>query len=160
MRDWHSSDRRLAAGVFVVATAVALVGNAALHLALDAVAVRSLGGAPWWVTAGVVERGRWVAFAALLWAIAPRLTPLAASFGAESQSKGETWRQVGLAVLAVPLLWVLATWLVSAARFTALGSWTTEGRVFLAAEYYRGLLVDYAPWLMAGAAVRGIARHV
>jgi hypothetical protein len=32
--------------------------------------------------------------------------------------------------------------------------------VFLSSGYYRGLLVDYAPWLMAGVTVVGVRRHV
>lgn len=149
---------------FVVATAVALVGDGAMQLGLDAVRVSSYGSAPWWITANLVERGRWVVFAAVLWWAAPRLTepgPDAANAReTEAGGRAEAWRQVGLTVLVFPLLWVLATWIVSAIRFTLLGSWATEGRVFLAPEYYRGILIDYAPWLMAGATLLGVRRHV
>jgi hypothetical protein len=151
---------------FVVATVVALVIDAAMQLALDAVRVSSYGSAPWWITANLIERGRWVMFAAVLWWLAPRLLvgaglPAAAPGPTEDdESRREAWRQVGLAVVTIPLLWVLATWLVSAIRFTLLGSWATEGQVFLSAGYYRGIIIDYAPWLMAGATLMGVRRHL
>jgi hypothetical protein len=149
---------------FLVATLVALVAEAAMQLALDAVHVSSDTSAPWWITANLIERGRWVMFAAVLWWAAPRLVgpgpPVPARGPADDDSRREAWRQVGLVVLIVPLLWVLATWMVSAVRFTLLGSWATEGQVFLSAGYYRGIVIDYAPWLMAGAALLGARKHV
>jgi hypothetical protein len=151
---------------FVVATVVALVVDAAMQLALDAVRVSSYGSAPWWITANLIERGRWVMFAAVLWWAAPRLAgarrPAAASGRPteDDESRREAWRHVGLAVVTVPLLWVLATWMVSAIRFTLLGSWATEGQVFLSAGYYRGIIIDYVPWVMAGATLMGVRRHL
>ncbi len=150
---------------FVVATVVALVVDAAMQLALDAVRVSSYGSAPWWITANLTERGRWVMFAVVLWWAAPRLvgarlpdTPPGPT--EDDESRREAWRHVGLAVVTVPLLWVLATWMVSAIRFTLLGSWATEGQVFLSAGYYRGIIIDYAPWLMAGATLMGVRKHL
>ncbi len=152
------STAREAATAFVVAMLAALVGNAVLQLALDAVSVRGGSGTPWWLVAEVIERGRWVALAGLLWIAAPWLTGLDTRNGAAAP-RTVVWQRVGVAVLVIPLLWIGATWLVSALRFTALGSWTTEGRVFIAPEYYRGLLLDYAPWVFGGATVRAIAAH-
>lgn len=154
--------RRLAVA-FVAATVVALVVDAALQLALDAVRVSDAGGAPWWITANLVSRGRWVALAGIVWWLAPRLAPpdvWGRPDEADPAHAEATWGVVGVAVLAVPLLWVLATWLVTSVRFTVLGSWATDGRVFLAPEYYRGIALDYVPWLMAGLAVRAIGRHI
>ena len=149
---------------FLVATIVALVADAAMQLALEAVRVSAYGSAPWWVTANLVERGRWVLFAAVLWWAAPHLAgagpPPDAPGAAAAAVRPEAWRQVGLAVLVVPLLWILATWMVSALRFTLLGSWATEGQVFLSAGYYRGIVLDYAPWLMGGAVLLGVRRHL
>lgn len=150
---------------FLVATVVALLGDAALQLVLDAVRVSSSGSSPWWITANLVERGRWLMFAAVLWWAAPRLIgrELPAVLERDTVSddnRREAWRHVGLAVLVVPLLWVLATWMVSAVRFTLLGSWVTGGQVFLSAGYYHGIVIDYAPWLMAGAALLGARKHV
>ncbi|MCC7177428.1 MAG: hypothetical protein IT177_03470 [Acidobacteria bacterium] len=149
---------------FIVATIVALFADLTMQLALEAVRVSSYGSAPWWITANLIERGRWVLFALVLWWAAPRLAgPESNAAGApetEAGSRAEAWRQVGVAVLVIPLLWVLATWMVSAIRFTLLGSWGTEGRVFLAPEYYRGLLTDYTPWLVAGATLLGVRSHL
>ena len=65
-----------------------------------------------------------------------------------------------MALVAVPLLWIVATWVVSAIRFTALGSWETDGRVFLSPEYYRGLALDLTPWAMAAAVLMAVRRHL
>ena len=118
------------------------------------------GGAPWWVTAHLIERGRWVVLALILWWLAPRLLADGAESGSLSTTPSEAWRRVAIAAIAVPLLWIAATWLVSAARFTLLASWGTEGRVFLSSDYYRGLLLDLAPWGMAAAVVSAARRHL
>jgi hypothetical protein len=148
---------RLHASAFLVATLAALAVDAVLHLALDAVSVSGYGGAPWWVTANLIGRGRWVAFAMLLWWLAPRLP------GARANPPGgppEAWWQVAVALVAVPLLWMVATWLVTAVRFTALGSWDTDGRVFLSPDYYRGLALDLTPWALAAAVLMAARRHL
>jgi len=159
----HRASLRSHAAAFLVAAIGALVGNAVLQLALDAVSVRQYGGgAPWWITAEVIERGRWVVFAGLLWLLAPPLLRgwHEAAPRVVDERSGEAWRRVSLLVWTMPLLWVAATWLVSAVRFTALGSWGTDGLAFVSPEFYRALLLDYAPWLMGGAVVRAVGRHV
>ncbi len=151
------------AAAFLTAALAALVVDAVLQLALDAVAVSAYsGGAPWWITAHLPERGRWVVLAAFLWWLAPALASAEDGAGEARPPRdaAEAWWRTGVAVIAVPLLWVLATWIVSALRFTLLGSWSTDGLVFLSSGYYRGLLVDYTPWLMAGIAVLGVRRHL
>jgi len=151
------------AAAFLIATLAALVVDAVLQLALDGVAVSAYGrGAPWWITAHLVERGRWVAFAALGGWLAPFVVSRdgVAKDAKAPHDRAEAWRQTGVAVIAIPLLWVLATWVVSAIRFTLLGSWSTDGLVFLSPGYYRGLSMDYAPWLMAGVTVLGVRRHL
>ena len=153
------------ASAFLAATLAALVVDAVMQLALDAVAVSTYrSGTPWWITAHLIERGRWVVLAALLWWLGPRVIPEPTAGHAAGttvpRDPAEAWRQTGVAVIAVPLLWVLATWIVSALRFTALGSWSTDGLVFLSSGYYRSLLADHAPWLMAGVTVLGIRRHL
>ena len=103
-----------------------------------------------------------MALAALVWWLAPSVTSRddGANEAGAPHDADESWRQTGVAVIAVPLLWVLATWMVSALRFTLLGSWSSDGLVFLSAGYYRSLFVDYVPWLMAGVTVLGIRRHL
>jgi len=148
---------------FLLGTLAALVVDAVLQLAMDAVRVSSYGGsAPWWVTANLVGRGRWVVFAALLWWLAPRLVATGPDrTGAPANAPAaEAWRQVAVALVAVPLLWLVATWAVSAVRFTLLGSWDTDGRVFLSPDYYGGQLLDLTPWILAAAVVMAVRRHV
>jgi hypothetical protein len=130
-----------------------------MQLALNAVRVSGYGGgAPWWITANLIGRGRWVVFAALLWWLAPRL--LAIGPNRANAPAAEGWRQVGVSLVAVPLLWLVATWALSAVRFTLLGSWGTDGRVFLSPDYYRGLPLDLAPWILAAAVVMAVGRHM
>ena len=147
---------------FVAAMLAALVGNALLQLGLDAVRVSAYGGGtPWWVTAQLIERGRWVVMALLLHALAPLLLEGDEDdAAAPAIDRQASWHTVGAAVLYVPLLWILATWVVSALRFTLLGSWGSEGQVFLSPGYYRGLTLDYVPWLMGGGVVWGVKRHL
>jgi hypothetical protein len=146
---------------FLAATIAALVLDAILQLAMDAVRVSAYGGAPWWITANLIERGRWVVFATLLWLLAPAAVAWDNGEAVVEQVPiGEAWRRVAVAVVAVPVLWIAATWAVSATRFTLLGSWSSDGRVFLAPDYYRGLVLDLAPWAMAAAVLLGVRRHV
>lgn len=141
---------------FLVATAVALVGDALLALLTDLVSVAHRGpGAPWWIDAHLLERARWVAVALLLAALAALQPPRAGS-----PAEGDTWRSVGGAVLVAPLLWIAATWVVQAALFTAAGRWDVDGQVFLQAGYYRGLFLGYVPWLMGGVTTIAVSRHV
>jgi hypothetical protein len=152
---------RAHAGAFVVATVAALVIDAALQLAIDAVRVSAYGGgAPWWITAHIVERGRWVVMAALMWGIAPRLGSAEHAVPLGAESRRAAWRDVAVAVAAVPLLWIAATWVVTALRFTLLGSWASDGRVFVSPDYYRGLLLDLTPWLMASATLWIVRPHL
>jgi len=149
------------AAAFLAATIAALVVDAALQLGLEAVRVSAFGGgAPWWVTAHLSERGRWVVLALILWWLAPGLLANGADSGSLSTTPSEAWRRVAIAVIFVPLVWIAATWIVTAARFTLLASWNTDGRVFLSVDYYRGLLLDLAPWAMAAAVVSAARRHL
>lgn len=151
---------RVHALAFLLATIAALVIDAAMQLAMDALRVSAFGGAPWWVTANLVARGRWVAFAALLWWFAPYLAPHPDPAASTDTAAQDAWRRVAVAVIAVPLLWIVATWAVSAVRFTLLGSWDTDGRVFLSPDYYRALVVDLTPWAMAAAVLMAVRRHL
>lgn len=148
---------RSAARAFLVAMVATLVADAVLSTLTRLVDVTGAGaGTPWWVAAHVVERGRWVVLALLLVAASGRA-------GAASDAAPDdvhAWRTVGLAVVAVPLLWIAATWLVQAVLFTAAGRWDVDGRVFLAADYYRGLFIAYAPTLLGGLTTLGVSRHV
>lgn len=144
---------RPASLAFLAATVAALVVDAVLQTLIGVASVTSQGStAPWWVTAHLVARGRWVALAALV-VIASRPLP-------DAPPGGRAWRVTGTAVMAVPLLWVLAQWIVTAILFTLARRWDVDGRVFLEAGYYRGLLEAYVPWLLGGAAVVSASSHV
>jgi hypothetical protein len=150
------------ARAFLVATVAALVVDALLQLAMDAVRVSAYGGgAPWWVTTHLIERGRWVVLATMLWWAAPRLlgsVPDAAPVA--GQTPDEAWRQVAAAVAVVPVCWVVATWIVSAVRFTLQGSWGYDGGIFLSGGYYASVLNSLAPWLLASAVLLAARRHL
>jgi hypothetical protein len=150
------------ARAFLVATVAALVVDAVLQLAMDAVRVSAYGsGAPWWATAHLIERGRWVVLAAMLWWAAPRLLgkdPEVASVA--EPTTHEAWRQVAIAVAVVPVCWVVATWIVSAVRFTLQGSWGYDGGIFLSGGYYASVLNSLAPWLLASAVLLAARRHL
>jgi hypothetical protein len=152
---------RAYADAFLAATIVALVVDAAMQLATDAIRVSPYGGgAPWWVTAHLIERGRWVVFALIVRAIEPRLTGTGTPPALTGTPASEAWRQVAIAIVAVPLAWIVSTWIASAIRFTLLGSWGFDGRVFLSVDYYRGLTIDLVPWMMAAAALMAARRHL
>ncbi len=148
---------RHASRAFLATAVAALVTDALLQTALGAMSVREPGGgAPWWVAAHLVDRGRWVVFAALLVAASWRVRTGAGS----EPDAGTIWRSVGLWAMAVPVLWTLAGWLVTAIVFTAARRWDIDGRVFLEPSYYRVLLAAYTPWLLGGAAAIAMSRHV
>ena len=84
---------RVAARAFLLATLTALVVDAVLATLTGLVAVAGAGdGTPWWVAAHLVERGRWVAAAALLVAVAGRIAS-----PEEPASRAAVWRFVGIA---------------------------------------------------------------
>ena len=144
---------RPASHAFLAATLAALIADAALQTLVGLAAVASYGStAPWWISAHVVERGRWVVLVALV-VLANRRVAHAAPDGPQA------WRMTGMAVMTIPLLWILSGWIVSAVLFTAAGRWDIDGRVFVEAGYYRNLLAGYVPWLLGGAAAVAWSSH-
>lgn len=138
--------------------AVALVADALLGALTGAVS--SVGGgpsAPWWINGHVVERSRWVVFALLLAGLV-RVGPVA-DLAHPFDTAGASWRLAGVLAISVPLLWIVALWLVQAAIFTAAGRWDIDGQVFFSADYYRRVFADYAPWLLGGSAALVLSRH-
>jgi hypothetical protein len=141
---------------------VALVIDAALQNALDAVrspGVESM--TPWWVIGRVTERSLWVAFALLAWLLAAALARMASIWsGDHSVSRDAAFEAVGRSMIAVPLVWLLATWLVIALRITLVGEWGNEGTFFLTSGYYYNVALGYAPWAAGGIVVLMLRRHV
>ena len=150
--------RRLAVAALVGAT-VSLVADILLQGALSLVRVEGAGSG--WLGHLLVARGRWVALTALFWWIAPRFD--VADHDPEAHAPlawPRALRAVGVAMLLLPVVWLAATVLVRALTITIGGDWSIDGRVFVSPYFYSNLLIDYAPWAMAGVALFGIARHV
>jgi hypothetical protein len=147
---------------FVIGAVMALLVDAALQNAIAA--AQSPGGgslAPWWVNGRVVERGVWVAAALLAWLASPTLSralsvlwPLDHHVG-----RADAFQVVGRSMISVPLVWLAATWLVLAVKMTLVGSWGTEGRVFVSSYYYSAVLLGYAPWAGGGITLLALSRH-
>ncbi len=139
---------------FLAATLAALLIDALLQAGIGMASVTSASStAPWWATAHLVERGRWVMSAIILSLIATRSPE-----GTPEASRA--WRATGIVVIAAPILWGLAGVAVTAILFTLAGRWDIDGRVFLEPGYYRALLVAYVPWLLGGTAVMAASRHI
>ncbi|MEP7117408.1 MAG: hypothetical protein ABI880_07495 [Acidobacteriota bacterium] len=149
-----SAGRALLAVVVVALTVDALLGglNGALSGFLGAPA------GPWWMTGHVLERSRWVVFVLLFNASARwwlGSEALDASLPAPA-----VWRLVGTLAILVPLVWIVAQWLVLATLFTVAGRWDIDGLTYLSVDYYRRVFAGYAPWLLGGAAALVGSRHV
>jgi len=147
-----------AARAFVAITVVALLADALLGFIISGLgALGGPPGAPWWVSGHVPERSRWVVFALLLVAVArsPLLAAVVTPLPAAT-----AWRAAGRLAILVPLLWIVALWLVQATLFTVAGRWDIDGRTFLEPDYYRRLFAGYTPWLLGGAAALVASRHV
>lgn len=153
--------RRLSVAA-VIGASLALVADVLLQSALSLVRVD--GGGYEWLTATLLERGRWVVVAALIWIAAPAIegavldASRAGSHGA-GISRRTAFRVAGIAMIVVPVAWAVATLSLRALSITLSGDWPYEGRVLLTSYFYSSLLVSYAPWALAGAAVLGLARH-
>jgi len=144
----------------LVGAAVALVADVLLQAALSLVRVGP--GAADWLTPVLVARGRWVVVGALLWAIAPRLAAAGVDRTAEALAP-MTWpgalRTAGVAMILLPVVWLAAIVAVRALAITLGGDWSMDGRVFVSSYFYSNLVIDYAPWAMAGVTLYAIARH-
>ena len=148
---------RHAAWALLVGAFVAVFVDAALQNALIVAAPPgSRSTVPWWVTGRVMERSTWIAAALLLWLVAPQLTR-GVKTGATDEPvvlpAAALYALVGWAMLALPLVWILATWIIWIIKITLVGSWRSEGQIFVAGYYYINMLLNYLPWVAAGVAV-------
>jgi hypothetical protein len=158
----RTSIRNLAVA-FGVGAVAALVFDVVLQNALDA--VRSPGQSsmtPWWIVGHAVERSTWIVLALLLWLLAPALSTHVSRLWPASHvvTRAAAFDFVARSMAGVPLVWLLATWLVYAARLTFTGAWGSEGRVFTSAHFYYNVLLAYAPWLCGAITLFGSRRHV
>src|SRR5262249_33982716 len=89
---------------------------------------------PWWFTIHLMEHGYWIAFGLLWYLVAPLASRMGTITGSYesiySYKVTDLFRPVGFAMALVPLLWILAVWLVVIVKVTLVGSWATEGRIF------------------------------
>ena len=117
--------RRLSVAA-VIGTSLALVADVLLQSALSLVRVD--GGGYGWLTATLLERGRWVVVAALMWIAAPAIEGAvldesrAGSPGA-GISRRRAFRAAGLAMIVVPVAWAVATLSLRALGITLSGDW-------------------------------------
>lgn len=143
---------------FLVVVGVALGVDALLGVLTGAVSSVGGGpGGPWWVSGHVLERSRWLVFVLLL-AVALRTAPLGDPLDALTAPR-EAWRLVGTLSMLIPVLWIVASWIVQAALFTLADRWDVDGQIFRSPDYYRQLFAGYAPWLLGGAASVVLGRH-
>lgn len=141
----------------------ALLVDAALQNALAAVRSPGLSTTtPWWMIGRVMERAPWLVAALFLWLAArPLARAVAAAWPSDHViNRADALAVVGRALIAAPLLWLAATWVVWAVKVTLLGSWGSEGRIFLAGYFYTNVLMAYTPWAAGGVVLLAVSRHV
>jgi hypothetical protein len=148
--------RSLTVAALAGATA-ALLADVLLQAALTAVRIDASGWS--WLPATVLDRGRWVVVAALLWLARPRGSSGGRDGTHAAMTRATAFEIVGRAMLAVPLLWLAATLLMRAIRVTLERGWPYEGRVFTSSDFYAGLIVGYAPWALGGLLLLALSRH-
>jgi hypothetical protein len=158
----RQSIRNLALALGIGALA-ALFVDAALQNLLAA--VRSLGAStttPWWMIGRVQQRSPWIVAALLVWLGAPALSRAAPNAWPADfvVGRGAAFDVVGRAMIAVPLLWLVASWLVWAATMTLEGGWASEGRILITGQYYYNVLLAYTPWAAGGITLLVLRRHV
>jgi hypothetical protein len=154
--------RRFAAAA-VAGSLLALGCELLLRVALGAVRVDSFGSSTGWIVGTVLSRLVWPAAAGLLWLAAPVLASRLEIDGVGPTIDATTaaaTRAVGLAMIAGPIIWLLATSVVRALAITITGSWATGGRIFVSPQFYADIVVTYAPWILGGMALVTAAGHL
>jgi hypothetical protein len=155
----HGMQRTLA-GAFLLGTVLVLAIDVLMHGALAATRV-SEGSAPWWVNARVFERTAWVVMAVILWIAAPAINLGANSDGPDGRrSSRAAARTVGVGMIAVPIAWLIASSLVTIGRIAWRQTWSADTRIFFEPYYYSNIVITNAPWILAGAVLLAVSRHV
>ena len=152
--------RRLASAA-LLGTTVALIGDVLLQGALSRVRVDDVGYR--WLEGAVFERSRWIVAAILVWAAAPSLERTIADSAQESGrtavGRRGALRTMGMAMLALPIVWTMASLLLRALMISIAGEWSIDGRLFTSSYFYSNLVMSYAPWAMGGAVLCTLAYH-
>ena len=140
----------------LIGCVAALIADVLLQLALNAVRLDSSG---WtWLAPTLLERGRWIVAAGLVWLIV-RLVSLDA-FIPSSMSQAAALLSISRLMLILPLAWGVATIILLGVRLTLDGGWLYEGRVFLTSDFYGSLISAFAPWALGGVALAALSRHI
>jgi hypothetical protein len=117
---------------------------------------------PWWIVGRLLERSVWVVAALLLWASAGFMTRAAARLwpSLHPLPRINAFDVVGRLMIAVPLLWVLASWLVLAGRITLAGTWDVDGEMFTTMALYNSTALGYLPWAGGGVMLLALSQHI
>jgi hypothetical protein len=153
---------RNVARALAIGAVVALVVDVVFRNALEA--AQSPGASsltPWWAVGRVFERAVWVVLALLLWASAAAVARATreACGSDHGVPRAAAFAVVGRLMIVLPLLWLLATWLVTAFRITVAGDWEIDGYMFRTASYYNSVVLGYVPWAAGGIVLRALRRH-
>jgi uncharacterized membrane protein YGL010W len=150
------------ARALVIGTVSALLFDALLRNALAG--AQSPGAAsltPWWVVGRVVERGVWVWFALLLWAVSPLMARVGRGvWPGQEPGAAVLYDVVGRAMMIVPFLWLAASVLMVGLRISIQGDWSIDGEVFRSVSFYNNVVLEYLPWFGGGYVLMLLRRHV
>jgi hypothetical protein len=139
--------------------AIALVLDAVLQLLTSTIRITGGVRPPWY--ARVADNSVWIALGLVLWMAAPLLGEWSDDVGSGAHvSRRTVWELIGLAMLTLPLAYLLAQCIVLAVQLSVAGTWLSDGRIFVSSAYYGAVLLSITPWMAAGAVVRGWAHHM
>jgi hypothetical protein len=154
--------RRLAIAV-LVGSVLATVCDLLLRGALGAVSVDGSSGSTTWIRATVLSRLVWPIAATILYVAA---APLAATLEGSGvvppmrTTPAAAARIAGVAMIAAPVGWVLASSIVRALTISINDAWASDGRIFAAPQFYSDIVVAGGPWILAGMALVTAAGHL
>ena len=140
---------RPVATALVIGTTLVFAVDMLLHAGLGAIRGENMP-APW------PTRLAWIIAAALFWLTAPMLpsSPL------PHLRLNAASRITGGVMIVAPVLWLLATFVVVAVHTSLQGDWAASGRRFIEPYLYSDIVLTNTPWLLAGATLLVLARHL
>jgi hypothetical protein len=121
---------------------LALVIDLLLRIALDAVRLET-SRLNW--EAAVASKAVWLVSVGIGAAVAPRVLPTAR----HRMDWREAFQTAGIVLISAPLIWTVATVLVFVTSVP-----------FAQSSFYAEIMTSDGPWLLAGAALSAISRHV
>jgi hypothetical protein len=119
---------------------------------------------PWWYRTGLMGWAKWFVVGSFLWITAPIMSSVlrrtSGSRSPEVATYGGLISLLGFAIIVFPILLFAATWIIAVVKVSLVQSWATEGTVFVAARYYRNVVLGLLPGMMVGASLIVIGRLV